>query len=217
MISASRPACSSASCSRKMFPTDFAIFSPSSRTMPLCIQMPRERLAARRLGLGDLVLVVGEDEVGAAAVDVEVEAEDLLGHRRALDVPAGPAAAPRRVPGRVLALLLRLPEREVLRALLQRGGVVALALLHLLERAVRQLPVVGEARDAEVDVALGRVGVPRVDQVLDQRRRSRRSSRWRSARGRGGRARARPCRARSARSSRRASCSLPTPASRAAS
>ena len=44
-------------------------------------------------------------------------------------------------------------------------GVVALALLHLLERAVRELAVLGEAPDAEVDVALGRVRVPRVDQV----------------------------------------------------
>ena len=42
----------------------------------------------------------------------------VLGHRRALDVPAGPAAAPRRVPRGVLALLLRLPEREVQRVLL---------------------------------------------------------------------------------------------------
>ena len=77
---------------------------------------PRQRLAAGGLGLGDLVLVMGEDEVRAAAVDLEVGAEDRLRHRRALDVPARPALAPRRRPGGVLALLARLPEREVLRA-----------------------------------------------------------------------------------------------------
>ncbi len=57
-----------------------------------------ERLAGGRLALGDLVLVVGEDVVHAAGVDVEALAEVLHAHRRALDVPAGPAGAPGRVP-----------------------------------------------------------------------------------------------------------------------
>src|SRR3954468_22536628 len=98
---------------------------------------------ARGLGLGDLVLMVGEDQVRPAAVDVEVQAEDLLRHGRALDVPARPATAPGGLPERVLALLVSLPEGEVLRVALEARGVV-LALLHLLERAVRQLAVVGE-------------------------------------------------------------------------
>jgi len=38
---------------------------------------------------------VGKDQVGATTVDVEVDAQDLLGHRRALDVPAGATVAPR--------------------------------------------------------------------------------------------------------------------------
>src|SRR6185312_9576105 len=110
----------------------------------------RERLAARRLGLRDLVLVVGKDQVRAAAVDVEVHAEYLLGHRGALDVPAGPAAAPRRGPVGVLTLLVRLPQREVLRRLLQPLVRLVLALAHLVDRAVRELPVAGEAAHTEV-------------------------------------------------------------------
>ena len=125
----------------------------------------REGFAARGLGLRDLVLVVREDQVAAAAVHVEVHAEQLLRHRRALDVPAGPAIAPRRGPRAVLALLARLPEREVLLALFQSA---LLALVHLLERAVRELAVAGEARDAEVHVAARAVGVAGVDQRLDQ-------------------------------------------------
>lgn len=39
-------------------------------------------------------------------VDVDISAEELAHHRRALDVPAGPAATPRRVP-RWLARLFR--------------------------------------------------------------------------------------------------------------
>ena len=42
----------------------------------------------RAARLGDLVLVVREDEVDAAAVDVERLAEVAPRHRRALDVPA---------------------------------------------------------------------------------------------------------------------------------
>src|SRR6185369_10418655 len=43
-----------------------------------------ERLAGRRLGLRDLVLVVREDEILSAAVQVERLAEILHGHGRAL-------------------------------------------------------------------------------------------------------------------------------------
>ena len=71
-----------------------------------------KRLARRALGLGDLVFVVREDEVHAAAVDVKRLAEVLHAHGRALDVPAGTAHAPRALPRR-LAGLLRLPEGKV--------------------------------------------------------------------------------------------------------
>ena len=73
-----------------------------------------ERLAGGRLALGDLVLVVRKDVVHAAGVDVEALAEVPHAHRGALDVPAGPAPAPRRVPADVAVLLVpRLPQREV--------------------------------------------------------------------------------------------------------
>ena len=96
------------------------------------------------------------------------EPQQLLGHRRALDVPARPAAPPRRVPRRVLALLVRLPEREVERVLFQVGAFDALALVHLVDVAARQRAVLGQRAHAEVDVAAGRVGVPALDQRADQ-------------------------------------------------
>ena len=71
-----------------------------------------ERLAGGGLGLGDLVLVVREDEVDAAGVDVEARPEVAHAHRRALDVPARPALAEGRRPAG-LARLGALPEREV--------------------------------------------------------------------------------------------------------
>src|SRR5262245_44733167 len=107
-----------------------------------------------------------ELEVETAAVDLEARAEVLLGHGRALDVPAGPATAPRRVPPGVLARLVRLPQREVARILLER---VRLLLLHLIEPLPRQPAVLGEARDPVVDVALNLVREVLLEQPLDQR------------------------------------------------
>src|SRR5205814_7893599 len=101
-----------------------------------------------------------------ASVDLEARAEVLLRHRRALDVPARPPPAPRRVPPRVLPGLVRLPEREVARIPLER---VRLLLLHLVEPLTRKPAVVGELRDPVVDVAFDLVGEPALDQVLDQR------------------------------------------------
>ena len=74
-------------------------------------------------------------------MDLEADAEQLLGHRRALDVPAGPPAAPRRVPGGVLARLLRLPQREVEGILLAVDALASLALVHLVDAPVAQRSV----------------------------------------------------------------------------
>ena len=51
-------------------------------------------LAARSHVLRDLAFVVREEEVHAAAVDIEHLAEVLLAHDRALEVPAREAFAP---------------------------------------------------------------------------------------------------------------------------
>src|SRR5207248_10040028 len=70
-----------------------------------------------RLALGDLALVVRVDQVGAAAVDLEPLSEVMVAHRAALDVPAGPAGAPGRLPAR-LVRQRSLPEDEIERVLL---------------------------------------------------------------------------------------------------
>mmetsp|Transcript_30938 Transcript_30938/g.90151 ORF Transcript_30938/g.90151 Transcript_30938/m.90151 type:complete len:232 (-) Transcript_30938:533-1228(-) len=127
------------------------------------------------LGLRHLVVVVGEFQVLAAGVDVQVLAVDVGGHHGALDVPAWSAGAPLALPCGLAGLGL-LPQREVvgvslLRVLRSEG---AFALLHLLRgRAHRgdELPVVVahllKSIDVEVDAAGRSVGDAELLQLLD--------------------------------------------------
>ena len=73
---------------------------------------PDERLVGDRFGLGRLALVVREHEVPASAVDVDRFAQLAQNQGRALDVPAGPARPPPRLPRR-LVRERRLPQHEV--------------------------------------------------------------------------------------------------------
>src|SRR6201999_4453587 len=105
------------------------------------------------------VLVVREHEVLAARMEIEGVAEELHRHRGALDMPAGPAITERRLPGG-LAGLSGLPEREV------AGGILvvfididARTVFDTFKIFLRQLSVLGKARDAEVPGAVfGAVG-----------------------------------------------------------
>src|ERR1700687_4672477 len=63
--------------------------------------------------LGDLVLVVGENVVDTAGVEVDLLAEKARNDRRALDMPAREAFAPGTAPFQRAARLSGFPEREV--------------------------------------------------------------------------------------------------------
>src|SRR5262249_1711087 len=117
----------------------------------------------RRLGLGELVLVVREKKVDASGMDVERLSQILHGHRGALDVPAGPSSPKWGGPGRAHAFVLRLgslPEGEVSRGLLvvlvrgHSGTWPQAGSVEVGEAAVRR-----KARDAEVHVAVSLVRV----------------------------------------------------------
>ncbi len=68
--------------------------------------------AVRAARLGEFVFVMRKDQVEPAAMDVEDVAEIGGAHRRAFDVPAGTAPAPRAFPARLVVRRL-LPEHEV--------------------------------------------------------------------------------------------------------
>src|SRR3989442_4704603 len=79
-----------------------------SAVHPVTDELP----AGGGFALGDLILVVREDVVRPAGVDVEGLAQVLHAHGRALELPAGSSDAHRRLPER-LRLLARLPEDAV--------------------------------------------------------------------------------------------------------
>ena len=128
------------------------------------------------LGLQDFRLVVRELQVAPAAVDVELRPQQRQRHRRALDVPAGTARAPRAFPRR-LALARALPECEVGRVALARVDRDPRTRLELIERLAGQRPeLLARRGDVEVDVGrqrplgrLGDVGVPLRYQIGNDR------------------------------------------------
>ena len=132
---------------------------------------PDERLAGRGLALGDLVLVVREDEVDAAGVDVERRAEVGHAHRRALDVPARLDPSP--IAGRPdrLTRLRPLPQGEVADVVLAvLVGLDPLADAQRLRIEPGQPPVRRPRGDAEEDRAVvGAVGVAALEQGRDER------------------------------------------------
>ena len=150
-------------------PGRFGHLGPVHPEMGAVQPRPDEGLAGRRLALGDLVLVMREDQVHAAGVDVEGRTEVGHAHRRAFDVPAGPARTDRRLP-RGLARLGPLPQGEV--------ADVVLAVLVGLDALPHPEPfgveagqsAVGRPRgDPEEDRAVvGPVGVAALEQRGDQ-------------------------------------------------
>ena len=133
--------------------------------------VPDERRAGGRLRLGPLALVMREDQVGAATVEVDRRVELAHGERRALDVPSRAARAPERLPRR-LVLERRLPQHEVERITLVRVVDVAASLSgdgeHLVAAEVAERAERLELRDVEVHAAAGLVGVPLVEHHADE-------------------------------------------------
>ena len=130
-----------------------------------------ERFAGGRLALGDLTLVVGEDQVVAAPVEVDGWPVGRHGHSGAFDMPTGPSGAERGVPGGFV-IDRGLPEDEVQRLAL--AGVVGLPAPLGCEAGhgglviAAHVPKPGEGRGVKERGAVDGVGVPALGQAADQ-------------------------------------------------
>ena len=105
-------------------------FSPISRTvkklprdfahLPVvnvqeCVVQPvagKGHCPLQAFALGNLVLMMREDQILSAGMNIDLLTQIFFGHDGALNVPAGTAVAPGRRPGG-LALFLRFPENEI--------------------------------------------------------------------------------------------------------
>ena len=111
--------------------------------------------------------MVGEDQVLAAAVDIDGLAQVAVGHGGALDMPAGTAGAPGGIPGGLPGLRC-LPQGKIHGVLLLLAHVDPGSGLEILQGLMAQLAVFPELRGAVVHVPVGGIGVALVDKGLDQ-------------------------------------------------
>ena len=116
--------------------------------------------------LGDFVLVVREDQILAAAVNIDHIAQMLVDHRRALDVPARPAAAPGRFPAG-LVVAAGFPQHEIAGVALVVRHFHPGAGAHVFQIAAGQLAVVGHRLHREQHMAVRFIGVALGDQGFD--------------------------------------------------
>ncbi len=123
----------------------------------------------RAAALRDLVLVVREHQVVAAAMDVETLSQQRVSHCRAFDVPAGTPPPPGAVPARLIALG-GFPQHEIHRVALVGRHLDPRAGDHVIDGPPRQLAIVfAPAVHGEKHVSLGLIGMALLDEYLDHR------------------------------------------------
>ena len=127
-------------------------------------------VAQEAFRLGNFIGVMGEGIVNTAAVNIQIVAQMLHGNAGALDVPAGIANTPGRIPleGLILELGLGKPQDKVILVLF------VLVLFHALTNAYRQIFLVMvvedvvfiQRRGVKVHVAAGKIGFALVQKSL---------------------------------------------------
>ena len=122
----------------------------------------------RAAALRDLVLVVREHQVIAAAMDIEMHAQQFLRHGRAFDVPAGTAPAPRAVPTGQITIR-RLPQDKIHRIFFVGCDLYPRARDHIINRTPRKLTVVGIFAYTKQRVSVLFIGKAIRDQLFDHR------------------------------------------------
>ncbi len=111
-----------------------------------------------------------ENIVDAAAVDVDLIAEQRGCHRAALDVPSGTAATPRTFPADIAVFFIPcFPKREVADVFLVVFVVLYPAgRLQLGEIEMGELPVIGKSVDSKINrFVLGLISQPACDKRAD--------------------------------------------------
>ena len=110
--------------------------------------------------------MVRENQVTAAAMEIELLTEVFERHRAALDMPAWTSFAPRAIPGR-LAWFRGLPESKIHRMMLARIDFNARPGFHILKIAPAELAITCKFLHAVKDIAVDDISEPLVNEILD--------------------------------------------------
>ena len=114
---------------------------------------------------------MGNDQVAATTMNVDLVAEVLQGHRRALDVPAGTTLTPGAGP-EGLAGCAPLPENKVERisfpGISRIGAPLPGHLDHGLTRKPAQTAVVSNTVDSKVHISIAAIGMPLGFELADK-------------------------------------------------
>jgi hypothetical protein len=124
------------------------------------------RVAERCLALRNLALVMGEDVIYPAGVEVVLLAQITGADGRTFNMPAGEAGPPGTLPDERAARFGGLPEGEVTLVALEGIRRHAAALLRRLTGLTREFAVSGKPGYVEVDVTAGFIGVAISDEAL---------------------------------------------------
>ena len=109
--------------------------------------------AAGRLGLGDLVLVMREHQIGTTAVNIKAVPQVFAAHSRTFDMPAGATHTPRAFPRR-FTRLGGLPQGEIHRIFLLITDLHTRTCQHIIQITAGELAVIGEFLHRKINIAV---------------------------------------------------------------
>ena len=116
--------------------------------------------------LRHFVLMMRENQILSAAMNVEINTEMLAAHGRAFDMPAGPAKSPGAVPARIIPER-RFPQHKIGRVFLVGGNLHAGAGNHLVAVPVGEAAIVIPGRHIEQHMTVFLIGMTIGDQGRD--------------------------------------------------
>src|SRR3989442_14123621 len=125
--------------------------------------------ASETLTLGDLVLMVREDQIGTAAMDIDLLTQHFHCHSRTLDMPTRTSMTPGAIPPR-FSWFSCFPEGKVTRVTFALVWLETPSGLHSLLVSFGKLPIARKGISGEIDVAvafpLENISVPFLDELL---------------------------------------------------
>ena len=122
--------------------------------------------ASAAFGLGNLVFMMRENQIAAAAMEVKGFAQILHAHGRAFNMPAGTTGTPRALPSR-LARFSGFPQRKIHRIMLAVINVYTCTSHHILNITAGKLSIVFKFFYTVENIAVNNIAIAIVNQALN--------------------------------------------------